>query len=91
VLSCAKSRRGNENAPKPTEEFVMRNPARRQRLSRQLVLKASEGRGIMPNIQPRTSRKQLNCFSSFLYQDSNAIERVFCRLKTASRRGHLWF
>jgi len=44
-----------------------------------------EGKGAMPNIPPKTSRRWKNCFSPFLYRDRNAIERMFCRLKDFRR------
>jgi transposase len=36
--------------------------------------------GTMPN-PPKANRRWKNCFSSVLYRDRNAIERMFCRLK----------
>ncbi len=44
-----------------------------------------EERGAMPNIPPEANRKWKNCFSPVLYQNRNAIERMFCRLKDFRR------
>lgn len=40
-----------------------------------------EGKGVMPNIPPKVTRRWQSCFSPFLYRDRNAIERKFCRLE----------
>ena len=42
-----------------------------------------EERGATPNIPPKANRNWKNCFSPFLYRNRNAIERMFCRLKTS--------
>ena len=44
-----------------------------------------EGRGAMPNIPPKVTRRWKNCFSPFLYRDRNAIERMFGRIKDFRR------
>ena len=41
-----------------------------------------EDRGALPNIPPKVNRKWKPCLSPFLYRNRNAIERMFCRLKT---------
>ncbi|MEO9341008.1 IS5 family transposase [Mesorhizobium sp. SB112] len=42
-------------------------------------------RGAFANIPPKANRKWKNCFSPYLYQDRNTIERMFCRLKDFRR------
>jgi transposase len=49
-----------------------------------------EARGVMPNIPPKANRRWKNCFSAELYQNRNAIERMFCRLKDF-RRVATWY
>jgi transposase len=44
-----------------------------------------EEKGTMPNIPPKANRRWKNCFSSVLYRDRNAIERMFGRLKDFRR------
>ena len=43
-----------------------------------------EAAGVTPNI-PKTNRRWKPCFSSALYRNRNAIERMFCRLKDFHR------
>jgi transposase len=44
-----------------------------------------EEKRTMPNIPPKANRRWKNCFSSILYRDRNAIERMFGRLKDFRR------
>ena len=44
-----------------------------------------EAGGAVPNIPPRSHRRWKNCFSPYLYNDRNAIERMFGRLKDFRR------
>jgi transposase len=43
-----------------------------------------EASRILPNIPPKANRVWKNCFSPVLYRARNAIERMFCRLKTSA-------
>ena len=36
-----------------------------------------EDKGTMPSIPPKANRRWKNCFSSVLYRDRNAVERMF--------------
>ncbi|UOM36750.1 IS5 family transposase [Acuticoccus sp. I52.16.1] len=49
------------------------------------IRRAIEARDALPNIPPKSNRRLKSCFSSFLYRDRNAIERMFGRLKDFRR------
>ena len=44
-----------------------------------------EEQGAVPNIRPKRNRRWKSCFSKTLYKGSNAIARMFCRLKDCRR------
>ncbi len=49
------------------------------------IRKQIEDLGAVPNIPSKRTRLWKSCFSSVLYRDRNAIERMFCRLKDYRR------
>jgi len=49
------------------------------------VRRKIESKGAAPNIPPKTNRRWKPCFSSTLYRDRNAIERMFGRIKDFRR------
>ena len=51
---------------------------------RDAVRRKIESKGVASNIPPKANRRRKNCFSPYLYRNSNAIERMFGRLRTSS-------
>jgi transposase len=49
------------------------------------VRRKIEGKGVAPNIPPKSNRRWKCCFSPYLYHRRNAIERMFRRLKDFRR------
>ena len=49
------------------------------------IRRKDEERGATPNIPPKANRRWRPCFSSALYRDRDAIERMFGRLRDVRR------
>jgi transposase len=61
------------------------NPAGDKGYDSNAIRHRVEQKGTMPNIPPKANRRWKNRFSSVLYGDRNAIERMFGRLKDFRR------